>query len=87
MKTADELAAIADELAQIRDTFDELAARAACLLTGLGPIRDRARAWLAALDRATGSEPATTIDDTVEEIRAAATIASARPCPPLEATR
>lgn len=78
MKSPDVLSAAADELAGIKDQLDELAARAACLLTGLGPIRDRARAWLAALDRATGSEPTTTIDDTIEELRAEATVAAGR---------
>ena len=69
---APDLAAIAARLEQIRCQLADLADEAGELLRGLGPVRDRARPWLAALDRATGTEPTVTIDDTIEEIRAAA---------------
>jgi hypothetical protein len=87
MRSPDDLARIADRLTAIKDAIDDLAAEAAALLAGAGPIRDRARVWLAALDRATGAEPQTTIDDTIEEFRAEAIVAAALPRPPLEATR
>jgi hypothetical protein len=78
MLPAPALAAVADRLEQIKCQLDDLASEAGELLTGLGPIRERARAWLAALDRATGAEPTTTIDDTIEDIRAEAVVAAAR---------
>jgi hypothetical protein len=78
MIPAPALAAVADRLERIKCQLDDLASEAGELLTGLGPIRERARAWLAALDRATGAEPTTTIDDTIEECRAEAAAAAAR---------
>jgi ABC-type transporter Mla subunit MlaD len=72
----DDLCAIADRLEALRDQLCDLTAEAADLLRGLGPSRDRARAWLEHLDRAAGTEPTTTIDDTIEELRQAAA------CPP-----
>jgi hypothetical protein len=78
MHPALDLAARADRLEQIKCQLDDLASEAGELLTGLGPIRERARTWLAALDRATGAEPTTTIDDTIEDIRAEAAVAAAR---------
>jgi hypothetical protein len=78
-RTAGELLAIADRLEQIKNAIDDLAAEAGQLLAGLGTIRDRSKAWRSALDRATGSEPDTTLDDTIEEIRAEAGVVATRP--------
>jgi hypothetical protein len=78
MIPAPALAAVADRLEQIKCQLDDLTSEAGQLVTGLGPIRERARAWLAALDRATGAEPTTTIDDTIEECRAESAVAAAR---------
>lgn len=84
MKPAPYLLARADRLDQIKRQLDDLASEAGELLTGLGPIRERAKAWLACLDRATGAEPTTTIDDTIEEIRTEAEVAASRPMSPAD---
>jgi hypothetical protein len=78
MLPAPALIARAERLTAIKCQLDDLASEAGELLTGLGPIRDRARAWLAALDRATGAEPQTTIDDTIEDILSEAEVAGGR---------